>query len=284
MTVDAPADNAAPAQAAPASPAPAATQPPPASSPPATPVVADPAPTATQPPSEPQGYKVPDAFKEKPWTQKIKSEEDLWKQLDNAQELIGRKRAVPDFEKATPEEIEEFLSTTRPADKSAYKFNDDAPFAEPVADIFMEAGITPYQGNKIIEKYQALEAAKLEEMTSADGFKDVMTAKFGEKYDGVVSSVVKEHKTHLSPESQALFDKLPNDVLGAVYELTANMQKAYGAQESGAPAAKPGVVPPAKNVEQVRSDLRAQLRAITDRPHTEADKQKLIAQIDATYR
>jgi len=85
MTTDTPIDTGAapPAspQAAPASP-PAAPVSPPAAAPPpdARPKLADE--PVTPPPASPD-FKVPDAYKDKPWANKIKTEEDLYKQIDN---------------------------------------------------------------------------------------------------------------------------------------------------------------------------------------------------------
>lgn len=251
------------------------------------------APAVTTPPVEqrPQistdtpAFSVPDAYKDKPWAAKIKSQDDVYKQIDNLQGLVGKKSVVPDFEQSTPEQIEEYFSALRPADKSAYKFGDgaDETFTGTVADLFSANGISAYQGNKIIEGYQAFERAQLEEARSADGFKAEMTKSFGDKYDGNVTAVVKEHKTHLSTEDQALMDSLPNSYLGLVYRLTENMRKAYGAQETGAAVDKGGVVQGA-DLEGQRRDLRSKLSTLESKPHTAAEKQALIDQLTNTYK
>lgn len=193
---------------------------------------------------------------------------------------------MPDFDKATPEQIEEFLATTRPSDKSAYKFAEgsDEGFVGEVADIFHKNGVSAYQGNKIIEAYNVLETKNLQQQTSADGFKEVMTKSFGDKYEGDVKAVVAEHTKHLSPEDKALVEAIPNQYLGVLYRLTRSMQKAYGAAENGAAHTEGGTTTPqGVDVNVQRSELRKQIRDMDAKPHTAADRQKLVDQLQATY-
>jgi hypothetical protein len=233
-------------------------------------------------------YKIPDAWKDKPWASKIKSEEDLYKQIDTLDALKGKKSIVPDFKTAPKEEIEAYLAGLRPADKSEYAFGEegtfDPEFVGSVSDMLYEAGVSSYQANNvIIPKYQALERARMEAATSADGFKDVMVKSFGEKYDGVVQAVVKEHKQHLTPEDQGILDTIPNEYLGVVYRLTENMRKAYGVQEKGDAHLNKGGAVQTTDINAVRSDLRQKIAALETRPHTVQEKQKLVDELQATY-
>lgn len=222
-------------------------------------------------------FSIPDAYKEKSWATKIKTQDDVWKQLDGAQELIGKKKIVPDFDTAKPEEIEEYFTHTRPADKAAYKFGDgaDEAFTGVVADMFLKNGVSAYQGNKIIEGYQAYEKQMIENARSADGFKAEMTKSFGEKFDGNVSAVVKEHKAHLSTEDQALMDSMPNTYLGAVYRLTEAMRKAYGAAETSAAAGEGGNIAP-QDHDAILAKINTQITELQKRPHNANELQKLV--------
>lgn len=285
-----PAPAATPAAAPPASPAPAAT--PPAATPPAAraPLV-DPNPPAADP-NKPAGeqpaFKVPDAYKEKPWASKIKSEDDLYKQLDNLDTAVGKKSIVPDFKNSTPEQIEEYLSKTRPENKDAYKFAEgahvDPEFTGAIGDIMLKAGISEYQGNKVIEGYQALEKTKIEAAMSADGFKDTMKKSFGDQFDGVVTAVVAQHKAVLNKEDQTLMDTLPNEYLGLVYRLTQNMAQKYGAKETDIGANNPGGGVPGANLNDTRARLRAEIAAFDTKPHTADEKQAKINELNNTYK
>lgn len=234
-----------------------------------------------------QGFQVPDAYKEKPWAAKVKSNDDVWKALDGAQELIGKKTLPPiDFAKATPEELIKFNETMRPADVKAYNLEAvGLPADHAIGKILQESGIPAHQGHAAIKAYQAYEAAQMAEATSAEGFKSAMKAKFGDGYEPVVASAEKMLKQHLSDEDKQLFDKLPNSVLPSVYALVANMQKAYGAHETGAQVSGNNDAGGIKvDVETQRADLRNQIQTLSNGVHTAEQKQALIDKLAATYK
>ncbi len=244
--------------------------------------------------AETPAWKVPDAYKEKPWAAKLKSEDDLYKQLDALDTAVGKKHRTPDFKTATPQELDEYFNTLRPTDKAAYKFGEentfDPEFTGSVADMLYNAGVSEHQAAKLIPAYQAVERQRLEQATSADGFKSVMAKSFGDKYDGVVAGVVAEHKQHLSVDDQKLLDTIPNEYLGVVYRLTekmradkANIVKQYGAHENGDAHAQNNVQVQAVDMDAKRADLRKKISDIGQRNHTAEEKQKLIDELQATY-
>lgn len=231
-------------------------------------------------------YKVPDAYKDKPWAAKIKSEDDLYKQLDNLSVVAGKKNLYPSAD-ATPEEMDKYFEGLRPESTEKYDFGADHPnpeFAKSVGEVLFAAGISEHQAKKIIPAYNALEQKIMEAATSAEGFKAEMTATFGEKYDASVAAVVKEHKQHLKPEDQQLMDAIPNKYLGMIYRLTNAMQKAYGAEEGGADAhAAKGGAPIGEDITAKRSTLRGKIAELDGRFHTADEKQRLLDELQATY-
>ena len=244
-------------------------------------------PVAAATSAEAPQFQVPDAYKEKPWAAKVKSNDDVWKALDGAQELIGKKTLPPiDFAKATPEELTKFNETMRPADVKAYNLEAvGLPADHAIGKILQESGIPAHQGHAAIKAYQAYEAAQMAEATSAEGFKSAMKAKFGDGYEPVVASAEKMLKQHLSDEDKQLFDKLPNSVLPSVYALVANMQKAYGAHETGAQVSGNNDAGGIKvDVETQRADLRNQIQTLSNGVHTAEQKQALIDKLAATYK
>lgn len=237
-------------------------------------------------------WKVPDAYKEKPWAQKVKSEDDVYKQLDNLDSLVGKKNVVPDFKTAKPEEIEAFYSQLRPADKTAYQFgeNADKEFVSTFQDSFHKNGISETQSKALIADYQKLETAKMEQMTSEEGFKNAMTKAFGEKYDADVSAVVADQAKFFSKDEQAMLEKMPNQYLAAFYKQARDYQKQiaqlkteYGATESGAQANGGNGNMPAPNVEETRKSLRAEIRALDGKPFSEKALQEKKDALQATY-
>lgn len=243
------------------------------------------APNPEPKPGDAPQFKIPDAYKDKPWAAKIKSEDDVYKQIDTLTELKGKKAIVPDFTTAKPEEVESYFNSLRPADKSAYKFGEyfDETVQADVAGMLHEAGIAEAQAAKLLPLYEKFEQKRLTEATSEEGFNKEMVKSFGEKFDGKVTAISQEHKQHLSAEDQAVLDKMPNEYYGIVARLTAKMLEAYGAGEKlGAHDGKSGT-PAGEDIVKTRADLREQIQKISDRPHTYEEKQKLIDALNKTY-
>lgn len=239
-----------------------------------------------QPPQQPgEEYKLPDAYKDKPWASKIKSEEDLFKQLDNLNAAVGKKHLTP-ADDAPAEEWAEYFNSLRPEAADKYNLGEGTlpEYAGDLQKMFFDSGISQKQLDKLLPLYQAFEARNFEAQTSEGGFKAEMVKSFGEKYDANVTAIVNEHKQHLTPEDQQVLESIPNQYLGVVYRLTAAMQKAYGASEhpTAQAGAKPGTVNP-PNIDVVRADLRKQIAEIDARPHTAEEKQRLINDLHATY-
>lgn len=239
--------------------------------------------TTTQTATTPE-FSVPEAYKEKGWTQNIKSQDDVWKMLDNAQGQIGKKAVVPDFDKATPKEIDDYIAQLRPQDKAVYKFSDDMPEEQKTAyaDMLHEIGIPAYQANKLIEKYQSMEAASVAKLYDKDEFIGELKKSFGNEYEKVSGETAKLLAANLNADDKALLEKLPNPALGLIYRAVANLNKAYGASESGSAANVPAQVS-AVNVEEQAAKLRNDIISLSKRQHTAEEKQTLVDQLDALY-
>lgn len=284
----APSTTAAPsAPVAPAAPqtTPASPQTPPASGEPAKPAEAKP-------------WQMPDAYKDKPWAAKVKSEEDLYKQIDNLTGLVGKKTVALDYTTATPEEIKAHHAQLAPADVNAYGFDKmegiNPETMKAVAPILQEAGLTPYQAKVVATKYAKIEESILSQATSEEGFRGEMSKSFGEKYEPMVAQVVEVHKAHLSPEDAKIMDAMPNEYLGSVYRLTQKMaeahknevaalKKQYGVEENGdAHLNKGGNIPPV-DINVTRDKLREEIRSMKTRPHSAKELQNKIDELQATY-
>lgn len=291
--------NEAPAAPAAApTPAPAAAPAAPAT-PPAAPASPQTPPERAEPtqPATPE-FKVPDAWKDKPWASKVKSQEDLYKQIDGLDQLKGKKTLAIDYANSTPEEIAAHYSSLAPKDAAEYGFDKiegvDAERMGKVAPILQKAGLTVHQAQEVAKNYAAFEKSSLEAATSEEGFRDQMSKSFGEKYDAAVASVVETHKKHLSPEDQQMVEAMPNEWLALTYRMTqkmtdahktevAELTKKYGAQENGDAHLNKGGQPVVVDVDKQRSELRAKIRELDTRSHTEAERQKLINDLQATY-
>ena len=251
---------------------------------------APPAPPAAPPPNgtdpSPPAFAIPDAYKDKPWAAKVQNQDDLWKQLENTNILIGKKAVAPDWEKATPKEIEDYYAALRPADKSAYQFDEEIPAEQKTAyaDMLHKHGISAKQGNDLIKDYMAMEKANVEKMYDKDGFIAELKTSFGAEHEKVAGEAAKTLAANLNADDKALLEKVPNQFLGLIYRAVANLNKAYGATESGAPASGSPSAVPAVDIEVAATKLRDDIQALSRRAHTVDEKQKLVNELAALYK
>lgn len=105
-------------------------------------------------------------YLEKPYMKEIDSPDKLFKDLDAAQALIGKKLGIPG-EGANDQEWNDYLNAIRPKDTSVYNFDDSAlpedlkglrpeGFDTKVKDLFKDAAITPKQAAILQKGYDTL--------------------------------------------------------------------------------------------------------------------------------
>lgn len=223
---------------------------------------------------QPQEFTIPDEYKEKGWTQKVKSVDDLWKQLDNTQSLLGKKTVIPDFEKAGQSEIEEYFNQLRPSSKDAYQFDEsiDADRKEMFANLLYENGISKYQAEKLMKGYTELENKILEDMYSKDKFIDSVKSAYGDKFDSKIKELETGILDSVSKEDKQIIDNLPNDAKLAVYKLVDKL----GVQgNNNNPPSESGRISP----ETIKQDLEGvdkELANLNKRPHTQAERSALV--------
>lgn len=245
-------------------------------------------PSPESPPS--QEFVRPEEYKDAAWADKVNSPEDLWKQLANSQELIGRKQVVPDFKTATPQEIENYFSQTRPEDTSAYSFSSEEgyennPLESQLADMLHSNGISAHQGNAMIKAFQDLEAAQIAQMFDKEAFNESLESTFGKKYEERSGEVQQFIEQNMNEDQKARFNHLPNDYKKLMFELASNIDTAYGARESGSGGnSNPGNVG-AQDVTAYRADLTKQIFDLDKQPFADpAEKQRLIELRNQTFK
>lgn len=296
-----PADTGAPATppAAAAAPNPAPATPPPAETPPPaakpgeeTPPP-DPAKAAEPKPGDPPPYKIPDAYKDKPWAAKIKSEDDLFKQIDNLTTLVGKKTIVPDLTKATDAEREEYYALTRPKDAAEYVFGEttDPLISKGMGDSLMKNGVSAVQANAIIKDYQAAEKAFLAVQFDPAGVQAAMEPSFGKDWEATTGQTKLMLNKIMTPEDSQLLDNLPNSYLSLIYRTLGNTIKAvdkvakeYGMKETAAHILAGGSTSAAPvDMTVKREAIRGEIAKMIHRPHTEAEVQAKRKELADTY-
>lgn len=235
-------------------------------------------------------FKIPDEYKDKPWASKVKTLDDLWKQLDNTQTLVGKKTIVPDLTKATDAEREEYFAQTRPKDVAEYVFADtaqgpvDPAIKTAMGDILMKNGVSAFQANNIIKGYQEAENALLTQQFSPDGMKSALETAFGADWEKVTGHTRRMINGLMSPDDQKALDHLPNTYLATIYRTLGNVVKAYGVKETDAHVLMDKGGPAPANIDSVRQGLRDQLSKMSMQPHTAEQKAALTAKLAETYK
>lgn len=279
-----------PAPAAPGAPVPGADG---QKQPPAAPKAPDgqpdpAAPPAPKAPDAPVDFKLPDEYKDKPWASKIKSQDDLYKQIDNLDKLAGKKAVIPDLTKATPEEREAFYAQTRPKSADEYAFTPDVPLdptiKSGVTEMLMKNGISATQGNEIIKSYQAMEQQLLTKQFDPKDMQTAMETAFGKDWQTITGQTRNTLKGLMTPSDQTQLDAIPNVYLSLIYRTLGNVVKAYGIKETDQAHLQGGGAPAPADVNGVRQGLRDQMNALSSRPHTEPQMKELRDKLTATYK
>lgn len=173
-------------------------------------------------------FEIPEAYKEKTYAKELKTQEDVWKMLDNAQSLIGKKIGVP-TDASTPEEIAVFnkaFGVPERAEEYAIEPSEEITKMYGEADkevmaefkqVLHKAGASAKQAEILKEGYsnivggifKKIEAQKAE---TDKAFDELVNSTFGDKQEEILANakaLIVEHAPEgfrekmgdLSPES-----------------------------------------------------------------------------------
>ena len=261
---------------------------------PVIPVEPQPEPEPEPTPPSDNDFSLPDDQKEKPWADKIKSQDDLYKQLDNLNGLVGRKTLPPiDYEIASPEEIEAHHKELAPADAQDYNFGEDADpeLVEAFSPVFQKLGFTAYQVEQfapmVNEIAENMVEAK-EELKRDDGeYFKMLEASFGSDHANIAQTIDTQIGKYASAKDKEFFDSISdNETRVALDRTIHNILRAHGANESGANTNQGGNDggAPKTDVESVRKDLRKQIHELDGTPYSDDKMMKLKNQLSDTYK
>lgn len=239
-------------------------------------------------------FALPDEYKEASWADKVKTQDDLYKLIENQNALIGKKTIKPiDFETASDEEISAYHKSLAPEKGvEAYTWAEHSlpEITEPIAEIFVEAGINPHQQKMIASRFdeivEKIAGEKLEADTSEEGYMAMMKESFGDNYEksaGIVEAALKEHANN---DDKKIFDEIDNKTRAAVDRTThsvvkfyedkiAALKKEYGVVETGAQAEGGEGSNQVKSKEEQRKEIRAKMREIDGKPNSFKEKAEL---------
>ncbi len=254
----------------------------------------------------PPSFSVPEAYKDRPWVEKVKSYDDLWKTLDNAQALIGKRPAGIPAADAPKEEWDKFYTVLgRPESADKYDLKDIeglpkgvdfSPFRAKAAGIAHTLGLNQKQAEQLWQYYlteemaavNAAKEASTEAQKALDAEFDKITKEyFGEGFDAA-SKRAQETVAKLVPEGlRCAYAELADKpkALAAIVALTEAMnaemeklRKEYGA-EGGLPGGD-GAGAGGQSIEDARKEL-AKLRASQEaKDFTHPENKKTMKRIE----
>lgn len=189
-------------------------------------------PTTSAP--EQGAFSLPEEYRDKGWAKNIKTQDDVFKMLDHSQSLIGKKTiGIPDFGNASESEIEDFYSKLRPESAEEYNLEGlDEQDNTLFKDAFYKLGLSKHQADNLIETYKKSIEEAYKPLFSEDGYKKEMANRFGDKTVEVTNKVNNFLKTELSSEDKEIVEKLPNNVLGVIYDVVNRIVTRYAINDS----------------------------------------------------
>lgn len=149
---------------------------------------------------------------------------ELFKRLDGAQTLIGKKLGIPAAD-AKPEEVEKFYTALRPEKAEEYEIklgeNPDEEFIKEVRAAFHTAGASKVQVQRFLEKlapvYQAREKKQIETQAKLDKeFNDLVVSTLGPENEKILARVKEALATHTPAPLKPFIGKLDNNALALV--------------------------------------------------------------------
>lgn len=255
---------------------------------------------ASQQPSN--DFSVPEAYQNRGWVEKIKSPDDLWKTLDNAQSMLGKRPAGIPAHDAPAEEWEKFYSVSRPESPDKYELSDidNMPEGVDLADtktkaqqIMHKAGLTPKQANDLWREYMSGEldtlnqtkeqqAAKQAELDKE--FDDLTKKHFGDDFESVQKVAHEMVSQYVPEELRGAYAELSDNpkalaafaaAMKGAHDEIAKVKKEYGAEgqiTTGDQAAS-------ESIEEIRKELAGLRTSVEARDPFHADHKKTTARI-----
>jgi hypothetical protein len=147
------------------------------------------------------GFSIPDAFKDKPYLKDVKTIDDVYKKLDGAQSLLGKK-AVPDYKTAKDEDWEEYFSKTRP-EGGKYALNEDGifeglrgnnEFAKGLEGVFNRAGLSQKQVDILMDPKDGYSGFVMAEIGKINGQMQAKEAEADSNFNGMAAQVFGDRK------------------------------------------------------------------------------------------
>ena len=247
--------------------------------------------------NEPQGIEIPEEYKDKGWiaNKKFESVNDLFKEIDELQSLKGKKTVPIDFDNADEEEIKKYFEQITPKEIKAYDWKDpedengEYNFTDEEKEIFgkafQEAGLSKYQGNKLIETMINRREEINKKLYDKEGFENALKEIFKEEDDWkkTAGETANSLKQILGDDAKKL-DGVPNDVLALIYKVHHQTIKDYAINEGKDRGTGGQTGNSQEDIEAKRTELRNKIDSLRFKQGAHKELETLNKQLLETYQ
>ncbi len=240
---------------------------------------------------------ISDEYKEKGWAKgrEFKNTGELFKEINELQELKGKKDVAFDYEGKTENEIEAHLAISRPENAESYKFPEvEEGKPNPVTDedkkfygeLLHKAGVDTHKGNAVINAVVAKQAELKTAMFSKESMEEEFAASFKDSGDWkkAAGETANSIKANLNAEDQELLKSVPNKFLGLIYRLQDKTTKAYGINPGEDRGGGGGNALSGEALETKRKELRTKIGDLRGKNGSHTEILKLDNELAATYK
>lgn len=244
---------------------------------------------------------IPEAYRDKPYLKDAQSLEDVFKQLDNSQSLIGKKTVGLPEEGAPKEDWDKYYESVTPKEATEYAFEEyqvpddvegkevlqtfladskDEEFENGLKKVFHDAKLTKAQAAMVqkganelfMGKFGGLykEAAERKARENAD-FDEIATKKFGNRKAAVLEKGHEFLKSHMPEEFKEFIPDLGNKELIAMAAFADSVRQKY-VKEDGLITTEGGMAPLSETEISEKGRELMNSEAFNDEFHPQHDK------------
>lgn len=240
---------------------------------------------------ETPSFVIPEAYKDKPYLKGVDSIDKVYKMLDGAQELIGKRPAGIPAADASPEEKAKFYEALgRPKAATEYAFDGadkaDPKFLPKLQEAFHKHNLTQEQAKGVFADVssvlQELAKTNSDAAVQADAdFDKLADQQFGTNRDKVLSNAKGLLDKFTSPTMKDHLGKLSNENLIIMADVLNNISSKY-IKESSAPGGQPPATGSSPTELRAKAQELMQSKEYNDPFHANHDK--VVKQVQELYK
>lgn len=196
-------------------------------------------------------FTVPEDYKDKPYMKDITSEESLYKMLDGAQTLIGKKVNIPNAETSEDDRKVFYKQLGVPETSDEYVFNklgeeERNPEVDNMMKVFLHKYNIPAEtATAMQQELEGMAAEALKAKTDGDtkaldlDFDKIKQEIFGDDGDNIITNAQKLIAENIPENLKEAFNKMTNNELIIMTSVLENFRKKYISEDDLTPGGAP---------------------------------------------